>query len=155
MLRPAWCLAPSCLLGSCPQIARFLTLSLGGGYDESWERLLRLKGITPAWKIIKPCRRAQVCAWNHAQRKFAVRRDQHRYLELQKALDQTRQRAQLMEDETVAHQVIVFDGLSLLIPAILRDDALAAEEGPLEEPVERLALVGGILDGRTQLRVQI
>ena len=71
-----------------------------------------------------------------------------------KGLDQSGQRTQVMEDETVGHKVVVFDGLPLLIPAVLRDDAFAAEEDPLEESVEGFALVGCALDGRTQLRVR-
>jgi hypothetical protein len=58
-----------------------------------------------------------------------------------------------MEDQAVGHQVVVFDGLPLLIPAVLRDDAFAAEEGPLEKAVKCLALVRGTLDGRPELRV--
>jgi hypothetical protein len=58
-----------------------------------------------------------------------------------------------MEDEAVGHQVVVFDGLPLLIPAVLRDDAFAAEESPFEEAVEGFALVCGTLDGRPELRV--
>src|ERR1017187_8054769 len=58
-----------------------------------------------------------------------------------------------MEDKAVCNQVVVFDGLPLLVAAVLRDDAFAAEEGPLEEAVEGFALVGGSLDGRSQLCV--
>ncbi len=59
-----------------------------------------------------------------------------------------------MEDQTVGDQMVVFDGLPLLIPAVLRDDAFAAEESPLEEAVEGFALVCGTLDGRPQMRVR-
>lgn len=59
-----------------------------------------------------------------------------------------------MEDQAVGHQVVVFDGLPLLVAAVLSDDAFAAEEGPLKEAVECLALVRGTLDGRPQLRVR-
>jgi hypothetical protein len=58
-----------------------------------------------------------------------------------------------VEDQTIGNEVVVFDGLPLLVAAVLGDDALAAEEGPLEEAIEGLALVGGSLDGRPQLRV--
>ncbi|MBB5330290.1 hypothetical protein [Tunturiibacter gelidiferens] len=59
-----------------------------------------------------------------------------------------------MEDQAVRHQVVVFDGLSLLISIVLCDDAFAAEESPLEEVVEGFALIRGTLDGRPQLRVR-
>lgn len=37
-----------------------------------------------------------------------------------------------MEDQAGGYQVVVFDRLALFIPAVLRDDAFAAEEGSLE-----------------------
>ena len=54
-----------------------------------------------------------------------------------------------MEDEAVGYQTVVFDGLPLLVAAVLRDDTFAAEEGPLEEAVEGFALVCGSLDDRS------
>ena len=50
--------------------------------------------------------------------------------------------------------MVVLDGLPLLIPAVLRDDAFAAKESPLEEAVEGFALIRGTLDGRPELRVR-
>jgi len=47
--------------------------------------------------------------------------------------------------------VVVFDGLALFIPAVLQDDAFAAEEGPLEEAVKAFALIRITLDGRPEL----
>jgi len=47
-----------------------------------------------------------------------------------------------MVDKAVGYQVVVFNGLSLLVAAVLGDDAFAAEEGPFEEAVEGFALVG-------------
>jgi hypothetical protein len=35
-----------------------------------------------------------------------------------------------MEDKAVGYQVVVFDGFSLLIAAVLADDAFPTEEGP-------------------------
>lgn len=63
-----------------------------------------------------------------------------------KRLDQSGQRAQVMEDQAVGYQMVVLDGLALLVAAVLRDNALAAEESPLEEPIQRLAFIGGPLD---------
>jgi hypothetical protein len=62
-------------------------------------------------------------------------------------LDKPGERTEVMEDQAVGDQVVVLDGFALLVPAVLRDDAFAAEEGPLEEAVKGLALVGGALDG--------
>jgi len=45
-------------------------------------------------------------------------------------LDEPGQRAQVMEDKAVGYQVVVFDGFSLLIAAVLGDDAFPTEEGP-------------------------
>jgi transposase len=49
----------------------------------------------------------------------------------------------VVEDQAVRDQVVVLDQLALLVAVVLGDQALAAEEEPLDEPVERLALVGG------------
>jgi hypothetical protein len=46
-----------------------------------------------------------------------------------------------MKDDQVADEMSVRDELALLIAPILGEDALATEEQPLEEPIERLALV--------------
>jgi hypothetical protein len=54
-----------------------------------------------------------------------------------------------MEDKAVGYQVVVLDGLPLLVAAVLRDDAFPTEKGPLEEAVEGFALVRGSLDGRS------
>jgi len=40
-----------------------------------------------------------------------------------------------VKDQAIGNQVIVFDGLTLLIPAVFGDDALAAEEGPLKKTI--------------------
>jgi hypothetical protein len=66
-------------------------------------------------------------------------------------LDESGQRAQVMEDQAVCYQVVIFDGLSLLIAAVLGDDAFPTEKGPFEESVEGFALVRGSLDGGSQL----
>ena len=58
-----------------------------------------------------------------------------------------------MEDQAVCHEVVVLDSFPLFVATVLRDDAFAAEEGPLEEAVQGLALVGGTLDGRPQLLI--
>ena len=68
-------------------------------------------------------------------------------------LDEPGQLAQVMEDKAVCYQVVVFDGLPLLVAAVLGDDAFFTEEGPLEESVEGFALVRGSLNGRSQLCV--
>jgi hypothetical protein len=52
-----------------------------------------------------------------------------------------------MKDQAVGYQMVVLDGLALLIAAVFRDDALTAEKGPFEKPIQRLAFVGGSLDG--------
>jgi hypothetical protein len=39
--------------------------------------------------------------------------------------------------------MVVLDRLALLVAAVLRDDAFAAEEGPLEKAVQGLTLIGG------------
>jgi hypothetical protein len=54
---------------------------------------------------------------------------------LLKYLKEPGQGAQVMEDQAVGHQMVVFDGFPLFIAAVLRDDAFAAEEGPLEEAI--------------------
>jgi hypothetical protein len=36
-----------------------------------------------------------------------------------------------MEDQAVCHEVVVLDGFPLFVATVLRDDAFAAEEGPL------------------------
>ena len=46
--------------------------------------------------------------------------------------------------------MVVLDQLALLVAVILGDQTLAAEEQPLDEAIERLALVGRGLDGATQ-----
>ena len=73
----------------------------------------------------------------------------HAFSPLLQMLNQPGQRAQVMEDKAVCNQVVVFDGLPLLVAAVLRDDTFATEEGPLEEAVEGFALVRGSLDGRS------
>ena len=47
-----------------------------------------------------------------------------------------------MKDQTVGHEVVVFDGFALLVAHVLSDDAFAAKEGPFEKAVESLATSG-------------
>jgi hypothetical protein len=56
-----------------------------------------------------------------------------------------------MKDQAIGHEMVVLDGLALLVAAVFRDDAFAAEEGPLQETVQGLTLVGGTLDSGPQL----
>jgi hypothetical protein len=53
----------------------------------------------------------------------------------------------VVEDQTIGHQVVVLYQLPLFLPVVLRNGPLTAEEQPLGKPVERLAFVGGCLDG--------
>ena len=46
------------------------------------------------------------------------------------ALHEPGQRAQVMEDQAVGHEMVVLDEFPLLVPAVLGDDSFAAEEGP-------------------------
>ena len=48
----------------------------------------------------------------------------------------------VVEDQAVRDQMVELDQLALPVAVVLGDQALAAEEEPLDEPVERLALVG-------------
>ena len=51
-------------------------------------------------------------------------------------------RLHVVQDDQVGDQLVVLDDLALLVPHVLGDDALAAEEQPLRELVELLALAG-------------
>jgi hypothetical protein len=48
-------------------------------------------------------------------------------------LHEAGQRTNVVEDQAVGDQVMVLDDLALLIPAVLGDDAFAAEERPFRE----------------------
>ena len=61
----------------------------------------------------------------------------------------------VMEYQAVRDQVVVLDQLALLVAVVLGDQALAAEEEPLGEPVERLALVGRGLPAASWGRVRV
>jgi hypothetical protein len=58
-------------------------------------------------------------------------------------LDEPDEGAEIVKDPAICEQVVVFDGLPLFVAAVFHDDPFASEEGPLEEAIEGLALVGG------------
>ena len=47
----------------------------------------------------------------------------------------------------VRHQMVVFDHLALLMAYVFGNNPVAAKEQPLHEIIERLAFVGGGMDG--------
>ena len=69
-------------------------------------------------------------------------------------LDEPGERAEIVKDQASCDQVVVFDGLPQFVAAVFHDDPFASEEGPLEEAIEGLALVGGTLDCRAQVGVR-
>jgi len=56
------------------------------------------------------------------------------------------QRKDVVEDDTVGHQMIVLYDLPLFVAIITQDRSIAAEGRPLCKPVERFAFVGRRLD---------
>ena len=80
-----------------------------------------------------------------------------RLIELVPFLGELTQDARLglhvVEDQAVRDQMVVLDQLALPVAVVLGDQTLAAEEQPLDEAVERLALVGRGLDDATKLGV--
>lgn len=71
----------------------------------------------------------------------------HGFASFFKCLDQSGQRVQVMKYQIIGYQMIVLDSLALLVAAVSRDDTLAAEEGPFDEPIQCFAFINGFLDG--------
>ncbi len=59
----------------------------------------------------------------------------------------------VVEDQAVGDQMVVLDQLTLPVAVVLGDQPLATEEEPLNEAVERLALVGRGLNDAAKLGV--
>lgn len=58
-----------------------------------------------------------------------------------------------MQDDHVGHQLVVLHDLALLMQDVLGDDPFPAEEGPLDEAIELLALVCRRMDGIAHLDI--
>ena len=58
-----------------------------------------------------------------------------------KLAEQASQCANVVKDQTVCHQVIVFDQLSLFVAIIFLDDTIGTKPDPLNEIVELLEAV--------------
>jgi hypothetical protein len=50
-------------------------------------------------------------------------------------LDEPGERAEIVKDQAICDQVLVFDGLPLFVAAVFHDDPFPSEEGPLEEAI--------------------
>ena len=59
----------------------------------------------------------------------------------------------VVQDDHIGHQLAVLHDLALFVQHVFGDDALTAEEHPLHETIELLALVGRSLDGLADLDV--
>jgi hypothetical protein len=50
---------------------------------------------------------------------------------LLQGLDEPGERAEVVKDQAVCHEMVVLDGLALFVPTVFHDDSFASEEGPL------------------------
>jgi hypothetical protein len=82
---------------------------------------------------------------------------QYRWIKHQAFLRELMQNPRLcvhvVKDHAVRDQVVVLDPLPLLRAIIRRDDAISAEEQPLDKAIEGLAFVGRRLNGLAQLGI--
>jgi hypothetical protein len=61
--------------------------------------------------------------------------------------------ARVVKEPAVGQHVVAFDDLAFFAAVSFGNDPAATESQPLDEVVERLALVGGCLDYRSQFGV--
>src|SRR3546814_4865281 len=69
-----------------------------------------------------------------------------------KHFQRPRHRMDVVQDDHVGHEVVVFHDLSLLVANVFRNDSVVREVQPLGEVVELLALVRRLVDHAAQRR---
>src|SRR3546814_2557050 len=70
-----------------------------------------------------------------------------------KHFQRPRHRMDVVQDDHVGHEVVVFHDLSLLVANVFRNDSVVREVQPLGEVVELLALVRRLVDHAAQLDI--